>query len=234
MSDWKKIWSERKSESQILLSGDAKSVLLELKRINGFDVDGELTFNAFSEQYEEFKNHLQKYRQIQSVYEIGCGSGANLYMFEQEDYKCGGIDYSVGLTSVARKVLKTTDILCAEAEAVPTDICYDAVFSNGVFSYFDSIEYAERVLEKMYEKARYSIGVMDIPDINTKEEFIAYRRQIDKNYDIRYKNLPKLFYSKDFFIGFAQRHHMEIEFLELHLEGYWNNLFDFTCYMYKV
>lgn len=233
MSDWKRIWNEKKAETQIILSGDEKAVLLELKRSNGFDINGVLTFDAYYEQYEEFRNHLQKGRQIQSVYEIGCGSGANLYLFEKENYKCGGIDYSAGLTAVARKVLRSTDILCADAEEVPTDICYDAVFSNAVFSYFDNIEYAERVLEKMYEKSSYSIGLMDIHDIEMKEEFIAYRRQIDKDYDIRYKNLPKLFYSKEFFVEFACRHHMDIDFLELNLRGYWNNQFGFSCYMYK-
>ncbi len=232
MSDWKRIWDEKRAETQILLNGDAEAVLLELKRSNGFDVDGELTFEAFYEQYEEIRDHLQKNGQIRSVYEIGCGSGANLYLFERENYVCGGIDYSSSLTAVAGKVLRAGDILCADAAEVPTDISYDAVFSNGVFSYFDTVEYAACVLEKMYQKSRYSIGLMDIHDANKKEAFTAYRRQIIRDYDERYRDLPKLFYSREFFVDFAQKHHMDIEFMESHLKGYWNNQFVYSCYMY--
>lgn len=32
------------------------------------------------------------------------------------------------------------------------DVRYDAVLSNSVFSYFDSYEYAEKVLEAMYKR----------------------------------------------------------------------------------
>ncbi len=232
MSGWKKIWDEKRVGKQVTLNGDAESVLLELKRCSGFDVDGELTFEAFYEQYEEIRDHLRKNGQISSVYEIGCGSGANLYLFERENYVCGGIDYSSGLTAVARKVLGTEDILCADAAEVPTDILYDAVFSNSVFSYFDTVGYAERVLEKMYEKSRHSIGLMDIHDVNKKEAFTAYRRQIIRDYDERYRDLPKLFYPREFFVDFAQKHHMDIEFMESHLKGYWNNQFVYSCYMY--
>lgn len=234
MSDWKKIWDGKTAEEQILLNGDAKAVLLELKRSNGFDVDGELTFDAFYEQYKEIRDNLQKNGKINSVYEVGCGSGANLYLFEQENFETGGIDYSSGLTDIAKKVLKTNDITCAGAADVPTDIVYDAIFSNSVFSYFDDTDYAESVLEKMYEKSKYAIGLIDIHDIEKKEEFTAYRRQIVKDYDERYKNLPKLFYSKDFFENFARKHNMDIRFLGSNMKGYWNNQFVFSCYIYHI
>lgn len=232
MSDWKRIWDGKQAETQILKNGDMKSVLLELKRSNGFDVDGELTFDAFYEQYGEIRDNLQKYRQMHSVYEIGCGSGANLYLFERENYVCGGIDYSSGLTAIARQVLETEDIVCAGAADVPTDRRYDAVFSNSVFSYFDDTVYAECVLEKMCRKAKNAVGLLDIHDIEKKEAFTLYRRQIVEDYDNRYKNLPKLFYSKNFFEDFAKRHRMKICFMESHMKGYWNNPFVFSCYMY--
>ncbi len=234
MSNWKKIWDGKRAEEQVLLSGDAKSVLLELKRCNGFDVDGELTYEAFYEQYEEIRDNLQKNRQIKSVYEVGCGSGANLYLFEQENYAVGGIDYSDSLTDIATKVLKTKDIICANAIEIPTDIVYDAVFSNSVFSYFDDVIYAECVLEKMYKKSKYAIGLIDIHNIEKKDEFTIYRRQIVEDYDNRYRNLPKLFYSKKFFEDFARKHNMKICFLESNMKGYWNNQFVFSCYMYHA
>ena len=61
---------------------------------------------------------------------------------------------------------------------------YDAVISNGVFPYFLDYEYAKKVLNKMYEKSENVIAILDIFDINKKEEFITYRRHIVENYDI--------------------------------------------------
>ena len=61
--------------------------LLELKKINGFDVVGEgLT------------------------YEVGGGSGATLFLFEKDGIRCGEIDYSENLVEIARGVLQTNDI----------------------------------------------------------------------------------------------------------------------------
>ena len=51
----------------------------------------------------------------------------------------------------------------------------------------------------MYQKTAYSIGVIDIHDIEKREAFFAYRMTISPDYEERYKNLPKLFYKKEFF-----------------------------------
>lgn len=82
--------------------------------------------------------------------------------------------------------MNTEDILCAEALDMPTDKMYDAVFSNSVFFYFDNEEYAERVLEKMYKKAGSVIGLIDIHDIDKKEDFVTYRRKVVEDYDGRF------------------------------------------------
>lgn len=96
------------------------------------------------------------------------------------------------------------------------------------------MDYAERVLEKMCEKSKYAIGMIDIHDIEKKEEFTVYRWWIVENYDERYKNLPKLFYAKDLFESFARKHHMNIRFVESNMKGYWNNQFVFLCYIYHI
>lgn len=233
MNNWKAIWNRKTAQDGIILNGDKKAVLLELKRCNGFDVVGEMSYETFYRQYEEIRDHLQKCGEIESVYEVGCGSGANLYLFEEEGYVCGGLDYSESLTKIAGGVLKTKDILCAEAVDVPVHKRYDAVFSNSVFSYFESEEYAERVLEKLAQKAKNVIGLIDIHDREKKEDFIAYRRKVIEDYDRRYTGLPKLFYSKQFFRDFAIKHGMDIVFLESDMMEYWNDQFVFSCYMYN-
>lgn len=240
MNQWKEIWEKRTEHSELLESTDSKKVFLELKRCNGFDVVGEgMTYEALYNQYVQTKNELSFSSQnlamdyIKSVYEIGCGSGANLYLFEKDGIQCGGIDYSDSLIRIAKKVLKTNDLICDEAINISSDKKYDAILSNSVFSYFPNKEYAYSVLEKMYEKATRSIGILDIHDEKKELDFIEYRKKTIEDYEERYKNLPKLFYPKKFFIDFAKQHNLDIKFVNSNMEGYWNNDFIFHCYMYK-
>ncbi|MFR4352679.1 MAG: class I SAM-dependent methyltransferase [Roseburia sp.] len=213
---------------------------MELKRSNGFDVvaDG-LTYEAFLEQYKKTKAYLfpdpvaEKPGGNGSVYEVGCGSGANLFLFERDGIQCGGLDYSRGLVESAKKVLHTTDLLCEEAIHLAVEPEYDAVLSNSVFSYFPDKAYAYEVLEKMYRKSRYSIGIIDIHDKEKEEAFTAYRKRTIADYEERYRNLPKLFYSKAFFEEFASVHDLKIRFTTSDIEGYWNNEFVFNCFMYR-
>lgn len=79
------------------------------------------------------------------------------------------------------------------------EIKYDVILSNSVFSYFQDFAYAEEVLEKIFIKAKRSIAILDVHDAEKKEDFIAYRIKTTPNYEERYKDLPKLFYSQVFF-----------------------------------
>lgn len=145
----------------------------------------------------------------------------------------GGLDYSEGLIESAKRVLKTTDLICDEAKNLCIEKKYDAVFSNSVFSYFESEEYAGEVLKRMYEKANYSIGLIDIHDVRKKEAFIEYRKANVKDYEERYRNLPKFFYRRSFFTDFAEENDCRISFTDSNVEGYWNNEFVFSCFFYK-
>lgn len=237
---WKELWNKRNVNFEQCL-GDERALLLELKRSNGFDVAGQLGYDVLIKQYEQIKKMLfsgvsfpeNLFRRGLSVYEVGCGSGANLYLFEKDGIVCGGLDYSSNLIEGARRVLCSEDIICAEADKMSEDIQYDAVLSNSVFSYFTNEYYALSVLEKMYKKSRYSIGLVDVHDKSKERDFLEYRKKEILNYEERYKDLPKLFYSKDFFRTFANEHKLEIVFTESNVEGYWNNRFVFNCFMYK-
>ena len=126
---------------------------------------------ALIKQYKDTKDGL-KIQSGQSVFEVGCGCGANLYMFLHDGVQIGGLDYSQKLVSIMKHVISETDLLecyCDEAINLPTDIEYDSVLSNGVFHYFPDVKYAENVLEKMLKKARQSIGILDIHDIEKKK-----------------------------------------------------------------
>lgn len=244
MNNWKKVWQQRSANPDILTGNDKQKIFLELKRSNGFDLmNGGLTYEALIEQYNQIKQELfcgwtgrsenSDHTNCKNVYEVGCGSGASLYLFENDGIQCGGLDYSEHLLESAKRVLRTKDLCCDEAVNLDTESKYTVVLSNSVFSYFEDEKYAYQVLEKMYEKTLCLIGIIDIHDIKKKEDFIRYRRQNIEDYEEKYKNLPKLFYSKNFFLDFAESHDMDIKFTRSTTKGYWNNDYVFHCYLYK-
>lgn len=213
---------------------------MTLKTLDGFDVGGEyLTFQAFKQQYTQIKNELEfnsrsSKHEIKSVFEIGCGSGANLYLFQQDGIKTGGIDYSDNLSKIARGILNNCEeLICGEAVNTPASIKYDSVLSNSVFSYFPDYDYALKVLEIMYSKSNYSIGIIDVHDVNKKEAFTQHRLATVENYAEIYKGLDKLFYSRDLFMNFAEKHGLNIRFAYSDVPRYWNNEFIFNVFMTK-
>lgn len=235
-NNWKSIWEKRKLNEEVLNSDDIIELFTELKRADGFDVGGgEIAPDALLKQYEDIKQRLAKNspNPLKSVYEFGCGSGANLLLFEHDGFTCGGIDYSRALVDIAERVLKSTDITCGEAINAEAEPKYDCVLSNSVISYFSDTEYALGVFEKMLQKTNYSIGLIDVYNIDKQDDFLAYRRANVENYDEKYRDLNKLFYSKKLFQDFAEKNGLKIEFSESTVENYWNNEFVFNVFFYK-
>lgn len=235
-NNWKSIWEKRQLNEAAFNSDDINALFVELKRADGFDVGGgELSEKELLRQYEDIKQRLSKNATapVSSVYEFGCGSGANLLLFERDGFTCGGIDYSKALTDIAVKVLKSRDITCGEAINAEIEPKYDCVLANSVISYFPDMDYTLGVLEKMFAKTNYSIGLIDVHNIEKREDFLAFRRKMIENYDEKYENLDKLFYSKQLFTDFAEKHGLKIEFSDSVVENYWNNEFVFNCFMYK-
>ncbi|MDE7294298.1 MAG: class I SAM-dependent methyltransferase [Oscillospiraceae bacterium] len=235
-NDWKRIWSERTLENEEIDFSDPKRLFVELKRCNGFDtMGGKISDDALVLQYENIKKRLTDGapEKINSVYEVGCGSGANLFLFERDGYTCGGIDYSQALIDIAKRVLHSDDLVCDEAVNCREEPVYGCVLSNSVISYFTDTQYTYAVLEKMYKKTLYSIGLIDVHDADKEADFISYRKKTIENYEEKYAGLPKLFYSREFFEEFADKHNMRIEFCPSEVENYWNNDYIFNCFMYK-
>lgn len=240
-SKWHEIWERRSADEKELNCGDSERVFLELKRIAGWDVTGDmLAYGQFYDQYTEIKNELEfsalkQKLPMKSLYEVGCGCGANLYLFQNDGIEIGGVDYSAAEIGIAGKVLQNPrELICDEAVNISPEIKYDAILSNSVFSYFESYDYAEKVLELMYQKTNYSIGLVDIHDAKKKEAFVRYRKELIEDYEERYRELPKFFYEKSFFLEFAERHDMSIRFSRPNMLNYWNNDYVFNCFMIKM
>lgn len=238
-NNWINIWNNRKVDLENINSNDEQKLILELKKIAGFDSYGKGTTFAFEEifgQYKQLKNNLQLPQIGGSVFEVGCGSGAYLYFFKKDGFKVGGLDYAENILKVTREIIGEKNLIeciCATADKIPTEIKYDAIFSGCVFQYFDSIEYAEKVLDLMLEKTAKSIGLLEIFNKEIEDEYFAYRRKNDANYDEHYKGLPKLFISKKFFENYAAKNNLEVKFEPCKMESYWNAPFIYDCFMYK-
>ena len=230
---WKAVWNRRQA-AEVALSGDWQDVFLELKRLNGFDVvDGGIPLNSLLMQGRRIVELLHLSAGM-SVYDVGCGAGANLYLMQREGIAVGGTDYAATLVETARRVLPgARELTCGEADAFDTSLKYDAALSNSVFSYFPSEDFAARVLTRMLKKTTGAIGLIDLHDAAKEEDFLAYRRATIPDYDERYKGLGKFFYRRTFFEDFARAHNLRIEFPAIEMEGYWNTPFVFNVFMYR-
>lgn len=234
---WKRVWNKDKKFTLSKIGKDEFAIYRELKRLDGFDVsveNAEAYYWIFYDSTVTIWEHVRDTVGIHSAYEVGCGSGANLYLLQNRGMKVGGIDYSVPLSGIARQIVKpygsiTTD----EAVRLNTDEKYDAVFSDSVFAYFPNEAYGLEVLKKMYKKASKVILIQEVFDKSMRQECEAYRRKIYANYEERYRGLDKIFYDKEMFNRFAQERHCRIEFNGVNNEYYWNSKYLFNCYIYK-
>lgn len=238
MENWKRVWSKREPNMEKLLSEDIRERFLELRRLNGNDFVGKkgVLYENYMKKYKHMTEDLSGLngQKPKSIFEVGCGSGPYLMMYEHDGLEIGGLDYSEALIKAAEIVLKNPkELYCGEAVDLKTEIKYDAVFSNSAFQYFESEAYATNVMDKMLDKARFSIGVLDVHDASLEEDYLAFRRSTMENYDEMYEGLVKRFYSKEFFEDYAQRKGLKIIFKKSYLDGYWNQPFVFDVYMYK-
>ena len=112
-NQWRAVWNRRTSSND-RLTGRWQDVLLELKRANGYDVmEGGLPLETFIGQDKQMREllHLSPGK---SVFEVGCGAGANLYLMQRDGIMVGGMDYSppprghrtYGAPGCARAVLR--------------------------------------------------------------------------------------------------------------------------------
>ena len=232
-NNWKEIWNRRRPVTGGL-DGDWQEVFLELKRLNGYDViEGGIPLDSLLMQMRRIKELLKLIKGM-SVYDVGCGTGANLYLMQRDGIAVGGTDYAAPLVETARKVLPDArELTCGEADAFDTSLKYDAALANSVFSYFPSEEFAERVLLRMLDKTTGAIGLIDLHEAGKEEDFLAYRRATIPDYDERYMGLGKFFYRRAFFEDFAHIHNLSIDFPSIEMEGYWNTPFVFNVFMYR-
>lgn len=228
--NWKKIWNKRSPIFKKTIS------LIDLLKRDGFDK------GAGRHNERGFREHIEKISVIldikgkDSMFEIGCGSGAFLYLFYKKGHKVGGVDYSVPLILSAKKAMPGMDFVIGEAGAIDTKKKYDFVVSNGVFEYFESLEKAEKVLKKMLAKGKKAIAVLDTPNLEFRKKSEKFRaKKIGVvEYKNKYKNLKHLYYRKEWFLKISNRlGYKNIYILDQDIRDYGNSRFRFNVFIRK-
>lgn len=228
MNRWKTIWNTKKTEK-------TDSILNTLLRANGYDtVFGELDETNFLSNIQNIRESLN-IKENDSLFEVGCGAGAVLYPFHKQGYKVAGLDYSAPLIELAKHVMPDADFECKDADQLETSKTMDIVFSFGVFIYFENYDYAETVLRKMVIKAKKTIGIFDISDLELKTEAEKLRREEmgTEEYEIKYQGLPHLYYPKSFFQKLADGLKCDICILPQAIEGYKNSAYRYNVVLFK-
>lgn len=242
MNSWKTIWNNKKTDGEFD-SDSIEETFQYLKSLMGVASAEGIGFSDFRDQFDSNLAKIGGYSfdyKPQSYFEVGCGSGAYLYYLGRKNQKLtvGGIDYSEPLIEAAKNVLNSLkicigELYCAEAIELDVDTKYDCVYSRSVFQYFPSAEYGLAVAEKMLQKARCCVGIFDLFDPQTKDDFLKYRRSVIEDYDVKYRETPHQFYQKESFLTLAQKNGCDVLFSRDPLKGYWNEPFVYDVYLYK-
>lgn len=226
---WKNIWEKRS------LRSNYEDILPELIRLDGFDgKTGKIELEAWL----KYIDYIQDYIEIKdndSIFEIGCGSGAFLYPFYMKGHDVGGIDYSKTLITAARKVWNAP-VECMEAINLQTNSKYDVVLSNSVFFYFPNLAYAEQVILKMIAKANRIVAILEVPDIQMYEISEKMRRGVigEDEYREKYSGLEHLYYERDWFRSLGDKYGLETSITNQVIDQYKNNEYRFNCIFKKI
>jgi trans-aconitate methyltransferase len=226
---WYEIWNRRNADTSNAIR------LQDLITLDGFDSGaGKIELDDWRE-YAGRVTDIIGLKDGDSVYEVGCGSGAFLYaLCEHASLKVGGNDYGIGLIKTAQRVFPNSDFQCIEATKINPETPYDCVISNSVFQYF-SLDYAREVLSRMLDKARHSVCVLEVPDFKTKSQAERFRRDIfsPEEYEKKYLGLRHTYYDRDWFAEIAAERGLHCETFDGCVPNYLQNKFRFGCLILK-
>jgi trans-aconitate methyltransferase len=230
-SEWRKVW-----ERQGLEAGGANRdpVLSDLILADGFNTGfGDLTIEAWSGFVTRICNSMRLVAG-DSLFDVGCGSGAFLYLPYLNGVTVGGVDYATSQIARAQRAMPKGTFAVGEAVTVDTSNRFDVVMSCAVFLYFDSLDYAREVIQRMRRKAIRAVAILDIPDAATAETALAHRQEVlggPEAYSRRYAGLDHQVYDRDWFAEIMQDAGLvDIRVESQDIAGYENGRFRFNAF----
>jgi SAM-dependent methyltransferase len=207
-NNWRSVWQSRATNKKI-------NDLSELIKLNGWDSPtGEFGINKWLAYTEHVSRHIG-IQEGDTIFEIGCGSGAFLYPFYRQRHEIAGIDYSEALINIAKRLMPESVFNIMEAIEIKTEKKYDIVLSNGVFFYFPDLSYAKEVLVKMLKMAIRKVAVLEVNDESKKDLWLRSRLSAlgEEEYKKKYKGLNHLFFTRDFFETVAEENSWAVTFV---------------------
>jgi trans-aconitate methyltransferase len=207
-NNWKSVWQSRATDREI-------TSLSELIKLNGWDSPtGEVSVDNWLAYVDWVSRHVG-IQKSDTIFEVGCGSGAFLYPLYQQGYEVSGVDYSEALISIARRFIPRGRFNIAEAKEIETEKKYDIALSNGVFLYFPDLSYAKEVLNKMLKIARRKVAVLEVNDEKKRDASLRARMSAlgEEEYKKKYEGLDHLFFTREFFERVAEEHSWEVTFV---------------------
>jgi histidinol-phosphate/aromatic aminotransferase/cobyric acid decarboxylase-like protein/choline kinase/trans-aconitate methyltransferase len=231
---WKEVWENRKLDD-IKTSAGTDLILQKLLIADGFDRgNGKIELDGWNNYLHNISSIINL-NETDSIFEVGCGSGAFLFPFYLRKHKVGGIDFSSSLIDIARSLMIDGDFIVCDALNLNVENKFDFVIANSVFFYFPDYDYAGEVLLKMLAKSRKGILVLDIPDLDRKEETENIRRNAlpAGEYETLYSGLKHLYYNKNWFVLFAEKQGCKVRIFNQNILNYGNSLMRYNCIIEK-
>ena len=228
MDKWQQIWTNRKASDEDITLG-------ALIRLDGFDTGAGRIANEDWLRYTDFISKKMDLSINDSIFEVGCGSGAFLYTFYKNGNRVGGIDYSDSLIRMAKKAMGGMDFAVCDAQRLQTKDKYDIAIANGVFHYFPDLDYAKNVLRKMIRKSLKTIAILDVPDIALKDESERERSKSlsEAEYKKKYAGLDHLHFKREWFFDLLGKDHAHIDIFDQDIKNYGNSKFRFNVVIKK-
>jgi len=229
---WSQIWSER-----AVADLSQPSVLSTLLRANGYDN----AQSRFSEQ--AWRSYILGWAARlgvdsgDTVFEVGCGAGAVLYVLAEAGLSVSGIDLSPGLIDAAARAIPSGTFTVGEARDVASHPKVDACLASGVFIYFPSLEYARSVAAAMAAKATRAVAILDLPDLAKRDDSEAFRVDMaggPEAYRERYSGLEHLYFDRAFMVDLLEECGLvDVGCADQDLAGYPNGKYRFNCWGFK-
>ena len=105
---WQELWNNRKINFAELSAEDESRLILELKRIVGWDFHGKkssVSVDEFRKEYRYIKDNLDL-RHGGSMYLRLVAAQVRIYIsFVKDGFKVGGLDYAENLLNIAKQVI---------------------------------------------------------------------------------------------------------------------------------